>query len=143
MKITNLEKSINSAWLKRKKISLNTKGEIRMAVEKTIALLDSGKIRVAEKRMGKWKINQWVKKAILLSFRTNDNKILSGPYGTWFDKVSGKTNGWELKDWKKANFRMVPNAAARHGSYIANGVILMPSFINIGAYVDSGTMVDT
>ena len=80
MKITNLEKSINSAWLKRKKISLNTKGEIRMAVEKTIALLDSGKIRVAEKRMGKWKINQWFKKAILLSFRTNDNKILSGPY---------------------------------------------------------------
>ena len=143
MKITNLEKSINSAWLKRKKISLNTKGEIRMAVERTIALLDSGKIRVAEKRMGKWKINQWVKKAILLSFRTNDNKILSGPYGTWFDKISGKTRGWKLKDWKKANFRMVPNAVARHGSYIADGVILMPSFINIGAYVDSGTMVDT
>ena len=103
MKITNLEKSINSAWLKRKKISLNTKGEIRMAVEKTIALLDSGKIRVAEKRMGKWKINQWVKKAILLSFRTNDNKILSGPYGTWFDKVLGKTRGWKLKDWKNTD----------------------------------------
>ena len=113
MKITNLEKSINSAWLKRKKISLNIKGEIRMAVEKTIALLDSGKIRVAEKRMGKWKINQWVKKAILLSFRTNDNKILSGPYGTWFDKVPGKTRGWKLKDWKKANFRMVPNAVSK------------------------------
>jgi len=143
MKITDLEKSINSAWFERKKISLSIKGEIRIAIKKTITLLDSGKIRVAEKKKGKWKINQWVKKAILLSFKINSNKIVPGPYGTWFDKVLGKTKSWKLENWERANFRMVPNAVARHGSYIANGVVLMPSFINIGAYVDSGTMIDT
>ena len=143
MKISDIEKSINAAWLKRKKISLNTKGEVRRAVNRTIDLLDSGNIRIAEKKKNKWKINQWIKKAILLSFKINDNKMLSGPYGTWFDKVPGKTRNWQPKDWKKAGFRMVPNGVARHGSYVADGVVLMPSFINIGAYVDSGTMIDT
>ena len=142
--MNKLEKIINNAWDNKENINESSDSIIINAIKETINLLDSGKVRVAEKKNeNDWETNQWVKKAILLSFRVNPMEILSGPYATWWDKVKGNTAGWSKEDHKKAGFRSVPNGAVRHGSYIAKGVVLMPSFVNIGGYVDSGTMVDT
>ena len=142
----NLEPIINQAWDNRADVSVDTRGEIRDAVEEALKQLDSGEARVAQKGAdGNWVVNQWLKKAVLLSFRLNANgPIKGGPDGsTWWDKVPSKFDGWSADDFAASGLRAVPNAVARRGSYIASGVVLMPSFVNIGAYVDEGTMVDT
>ena len=141
--MNNLENTINKAFDNKETINQETQGEIREAVDETFNSLDKGLIRVSEKINGNWIVNQWIKKAILLSFRLNDNEISKGPYSTWFDKVPGKTINWTKEDHINAGFRFVPNAVVRKSAYIAKGVILMPSFVNLGAYVDEGTMIDT
>ena len=141
--MNNLENTINKAFDNKETINQETQGEIREAVDETFNSLDKGLIRVSEKINGNWIVNQWIKKAILLSFRLNDNEISKGPYSTWFDKVPGKTINWSKEDHINAGFRFVPNAVVRKSAYIAKGVILMPSFVNLGAYVDEGTMIDT
>ena len=133
---------IDNAWADITNIN-STDTEIVRAVDETIKNLDAGIVRVAEKVNGEWIVNEWVKKAVLISFRINDNKILKGPYTSWFDKVEGKTVNWTQEDWIKAGYRHVPNGTVRKGSFIGKGVVLMPSFVNIGAYIDEGTMVDT
>ena len=145
-----LETIINAAFEDRANIGPDTKGDIRHAVESALHLLDQGKLRVAEKVPGKtgveaWKVNQWLKKAVLLSFRLNDMAPISGGPGgaTWWDKVPSKFDGWGAADHKAAGFRSVPNCIVRRSAYIAPGVVLMPSFVNLGAFVDTGTMVDT
>lgn len=145
MSLTDLAATIDAAWENRAEIGLNTKGAVRDAVEQAIELLDSGQARVAEKVGGEWVTNQWLKKAVLLSFRLADNEIMAhGPgEAVFWDKVPSKFAGWGENRFRAAGFRVVPPAAARKGSYLAPNVILMPSFVNIGAYVDSGTMVDT
>ncbi|WP_445679505.1 2,3,4,5-tetrahydropyridine-2,6-dicarboxylate N-succinyltransferase [Radicibacter daui] len=142
---TDLEAAIDAAWERRAELSTTTQGAEREAVEEALQALDSGKRRVAEKVDGSWKINQWLKKAVLLSFRLNDNSVQGGGPGeaTWWDKVPSKFDGWGENRWRDAGFRAVPNAVVRRSAYIAPGVVLMPSFVNVGAYVDSGTMVDT
>ena len=137
------EKIVNTAWDNRDKIDSQSDQSIINAIKETIKLVDKGKIRVAEKKGNEWIVHQWIKKAILLSFRINEMQTLVGPYATWWDKVKGKTAGWGREEHKKAGFRMVPNGVVRYGSYIAKNVVLMPSFVNVGAYVDEGTMVDT
>ena len=141
--MNSLENTINKAFGNKETINQETRGEIREAVDETLNSLDKGLIRVCEKINGNWVVNQWIKKAILLSFRLNDNEISKGPYATWFDKVPGKTTSWSKEDHINAGFRFVPNAVVRKSAYIAKGVILMPSFVNLGAYVDEGTMIDT
>ena len=143
MELNNIEKIINNSWEQRDKITTDSDLEILDAIKQTIKLVDSGKIRVAEKKGSEWVVHQWIKKAILLSFKTNEMQTLAGPYATWWDKVKGKTAGWGREEYKKANFRMVPNGVVRHGAFIAKNVVLMPSFVNVGAYVDEGTMIDT
>jgi len=138
-----MEKIINDAWENRAKIDGNSDKSILDAITATIEKVDKGEIRVAEKKGDEWVVHQWIKKAILLSFKTNEMQTLAGPYATWWDKVKGKTAGWGRAEFKEANFRMVPNGVVRHGSYIAKNVVLMPSFVNVGAYVDEGTMIDT
>ena len=142
MNLEKIEKTINEAFEKRDKINSSDK-TLNDLVRETIDLLDNGKIRVAEKKGDKWQVNQWIKKAILLSFRVNKMKASKGPYSTWYDKVDGKTQGWSEEQVKKAGFRYVPNGVIRKGAHIAKNVVLMPSFINVGAYVDEGTMIDT
>ena len=139
------EKTIDAAWEARDGVTLQTKGEIRGAVEAALELLDKGEVRVAEKQAGGWHVNQWLKKAVLLSFRLNDMKIMEGGPGgaTWWDKVPSKFEGWGENRYRSAGFRAVPGSIVRKSAYIAPGAILMPSFVNLGAYVDSGTMVDT
>jgi 2,3,4,5-tetrahydropyridine-2,6-dicarboxylate N-succinyltransferase len=141
----NVQEIIEAAWEARDKVSLKTKGPTRKAVEHALGLLDSGKARVAEKIDGKWVTNQWLKKAVLLSFRLNDMELIGGGPGKskWWDKVPSKFDGWTAKDFRAGGFRAVPNCIVRHSAYIAPGAILMPSFVNLGAYVDKGTMVDT
>jgi 2,3,4,5-tetrahydropyridine-2,6-dicarboxylate N-succinyltransferase len=141
----NLEAAIEAAWDARDTITFKTKGATRKAVEHSLALLDSGERRVAEKRDGQWHVNQWLKKAVLLSFRLNDMTLIGGGAGKskWWDKVPSKFDGWTAKDFRKADFRAVPNCVVRRSAYIAPKVVLMPSFVNLGAYVDTGTMVDT
>jgi len=141
----SLEATIDAAFELRDEISSKTNGEVRKAVRKTLDMLDSGKLRVAEKTGSGWQVHQWLKKAVLLSFRLNDMEVIEGGPGgaVWWDKVPSKFAGWKPKDFKKAGFRAVPSAVVRHSAYIAPGVVLMPSFVNLGAYVDSGTMVDT
>ena len=141
--MNNLENTINKAFDNKEAVNQETQGEIREGVNETLNSLDKGLIRVCEKINGNWVVNQWIKKAILLSFRLNDNEISKGPYSTWFDKVPGKTINWTKEDHINAGFRFVPNAVVRKSAYIAKGVILMPSFVNLGAYVDEGTMIDT
>ena len=141
--MNNLENMINKAFDNKEAVNQETQGEIREGVNETLNSLDKGLIRVCEKINGNWVVNQWIKKAILLSFRLNDNEISKGPYSTWFDKVPGKTINWTKEDHINAGFRFVPNAVVRKSAYIAKGVILMPSFVNLGAYVDEGTMIDT
>ncbi|MGH6834897.1 MAG: 2,3,4,5-tetrahydropyridine-2,6-dicarboxylate N-succinyltransferase [Methylocella sp.] len=146
----DLETIIDAAFEDSASIDARTQGAVRDAVETVLALLDSGKLRVAEKiegasGPGSWKVHQWLKKAVLLSFRLNDMTAISGGPGgsTWWDKVPSKFASWGADEHAAAGFRAVPNCVVRRGAYIAPGVILMPSFVNLGAYVDSGTMVDT
>ncbi len=141
----DLEATIEKAFEARAEIDVATGGEIRDAVETTLDLLDRGEIRVAEKIDGAWQVNQWTKKAVLLSFRLNDNAaIAGGPGGSaWWDKVPSKFDGWSENRFREAGFRSVPGAIVRHSAHIGKGVILMPSFVNLGAYVDENTMVDT
>ncbi|MBN8950015.1 MULTISPECIES: 2,3,4,5-tetrahydropyridine-2,6-dicarboxylate N-succinyltransferase [unclassified Rhizobium] len=144
--LASLEKSIEAAFDNRDNVNTSTRGEIRDAVETALNLLDSGKVRVAERGAdGNWTVNQWLKKAVLLSFRLNDMKIVEGGSGgaTWWDKVPSKFEGWGENRFREAGFRAVPNAVVRHSAYIAPNAILMPSFVNLGAYVGEGTMVDT
>ena len=142
----NLEATINQAWEDRAELSTSTMGEVREAVDTAITLLDSGKGRVAEPDgKGGWTVNQWLKKAVLLSFRLNANGMISGVPGqaNWWDKVPSKFEGWGEAEFEAAGFRAVPPAAVRRGAYIAKNAVLMPSYVNIGAYVGEGTMVDT
>ncbi len=144
--LTSLEKTIDKAFEERDAISTETRGEIREAVEASLLLLDSGEARVAEKQEnGDWKVNQWLKRAVLLSFRLNPMSIIEGGPGgaTWWDKVPSKFDGWGATEFAKSGIRTVPGSIVRRSAYIAPGVILMPSFVNLGAYVDEGTMVDT
>ncbi|SCB31710.1 2,3,4,5-tetrahydropyridine-2,6-dicarboxylate N-succinyltransferase [Rhizobium hainanense] len=144
--LASLEKSIEAAFDNRDNVNTSTRGEVRDAVETALNLLDSGKVRVAERGVdGNWTVNQWLKKAVLLSFRLNDMKIVEGGSGgaTWWDKVPSKFEGWGENRFREAGFRAVPNAVVRHSAYIAPNAILMPSFVNLGAYVGEGTMVDT
>ena len=136
---------IESAWEARDGISLTTGGEIRDAVNEALALLDAGKARVAEKTDGSWQVNQWLKKAVLLSFRLNDIEIIEGGPGgaVWWDKVPSKFLGWKAEDFKAAGLRAVPGSIVRRGAHIGRDVVLMPSFVNLGAHVGDGTMVDT
>jgi 2,3,4,5-tetrahydropyridine-2,6-dicarboxylate N-succinyltransferase len=146
MSSTDLADTIDAAFDKRDGITPKTKGPVRKAVERALDLLDQGKLRVAERQPdGRWHVNQWLKKAVLLSFRLNDMSVLKGGPGkaVWWDKVPSKFDGWSAAKFKNAGFRAVPNCIVRHSAYIAPGVVLMPSFVNLGAYVDSGTMVDT
>ena len=143
--MTTLQTTIDTAWKVRDTITTSTTGAVADAVSEAMGLLDSGQARVAEKTDGGWQVNQWLKKAVLLSFRLNDMApIGGGPDGAqWFDKVASKFQGWDEASFREAGFRAVPNCIVRRSAYIAPGVVLMPSFVNLGAYVDSGTMVDT
>ena len=146
MSNAQLETAIEAAWENRDAISAATTGEAREAIEDTLNALDSGKLRVAEKQAdNSWHVNQWAKKAVLLGFRIKDMEIQEGgpQAGGWWDKVDSKFAGWGENQWKDAGFRAVPNCVVRKSAYIAPGVVLMPSFVNIGAYVGEGTMVDT
>ncbi len=146
MSVSALESTIEAAWEDREKLSPSTTGKAREAIEASLEGLDRGEIRVAEKRDGGWHVNQWVKKAVLLSFRINDMSPIAGGPGEntpWWDKVESKFEGWGENRFRDAGFRAVPNCIVRRSAYIAPGVILMPCFVNLGAYVDSGTMVDT
>jgi len=145
MSTSDIQTTIDAAWEARDQITLSTKGEVREAVEAALDMLDSGKERVAEKTAEGWQVNQWLKKAVLLSFRLNDMAPISGgPDGsTWFDKVPSKFQGMDDAAFREAGFRAVPGCIVRRSAYIAPSVILMPSFVNLGAYVDTGTMVDT
>jgi 2,3,4,5-tetrahydropyridine-2-carboxylate N-succinyltransferase len=142
--MSTIENIINQAFEDRANISPATiSAEIRSAVEEAINMLDAGTARVAEKTTGEWVVNQWLKKAVLLSFRINENRVIEGGNTRYYDKVEAKFSTHSPEDFVKGGVRVVPNAVARHGSYIAPGAVLMPSFVNIGGYVDSGTMVDT
>ena len=141
-----LQTVIDGAWERRDAINNQTRGEVREAVEATLELLDEGKLRVAEKDASQgWHVNQWAKKAVLLSFRLTDNAVIHGGPGqaSWYDKVPSKFDGWNDNRWRTAGFRAVPGAVVRRSAFIAPGVVLMPSFVNLGAHVGSGTMVDT
>lgn len=149
----DLERTIEAAWEERAGISTATTGAVREAVDEALNLLDSGRARVAEKvdgredgrEDGSWQVNQWLKKAVLLSFRLNDMVPIEGGPGSsaWWDKVPSKFSGWGETEFRAAGFRAVPGCFVRRGSYIAPGAVLMPSFINLGAHVGEGTMVDT
>ncbi len=145
MSSQDLQRTIESAWDARDGVNFATKGEVRDAVVTALNLLDKGEARVAEKVNGEWTVHQWLKKAVLLSFRLNDMTTISGAPGgaSWWDKVPSKFAGMDEAAFRKAGFRAVPGCVVRHSAHIASGVILMPSFVNLGAYVDSGTMVDT
>ncbi|WP_205479742.1 2,3,4,5-tetrahydropyridine-2,6-dicarboxylate N-succinyltransferase [Sphingomonas arenae] len=143
--MTDLQGTIERAWDERDGIGAETKGEVRQAVDRALALLDSGEARIAEKVDGDWTVHQWLKKAVLLSFRLNPMEMIPGGPGAshWWDKVPSKFAGWSEAEFKTAAFRAVPGAIVRRGAYIAPGAVLMPSFVNIGARVGEGTMVDT
>ncbi|NLS02107.1 2,3,4,5-tetrahydropyridine-2,6-dicarboxylate N-succinyltransferase [Rhizobium sp. P32RR-XVIII] len=144
--LSSLEKTIEAAFDNRDSVNTSTKGEVRDAVETALDLLDGGKARVAERSTdGTWTVNQWLKKAVLLSFRLNDMEVVKGGSGnsTWWDKVPSKFEGWGENQYRDAGFRAVPNCVVRRSAYIARNVVLMPSFVNLGAYVGEGTMVDT
>jgi len=140
-----LQAVIERAWDERESIGANTGGEVRQAVDAALGALDSGEARIAEKVGGEWTVHQWLKKAVLLSFRLNPMELISGSPGNghWWDKVPSKFVGWGEKEFGSAAFRAVPGAIVRRGAYIAPGAVLMPSFVNIGARVDKGAMVDT
>ncbi|MGB7288041.1 MAG: 2,3,4,5-tetrahydropyridine-2,6-dicarboxylate N-succinyltransferase [Salaquimonas sp.] len=140
-----LEQTIEAAFEARDSINYQTTGEIREAVEASLDLLDKGEARVAQKGAdGKWTVNQWLKKAVLLSFRLNDMQVIKNGNGNsaWWDKVPSKFEGWGENEFRAAGFRAVPGSIVRQGSYIGKNVVLMPSFVNLGAYVDEGSMID-
>ncbi len=142
----DVEKIIEEAWSKKDQINKKSDQKIIDVINQTINDLDSGRVRVAEKKDGSWITHQYLKKAIMLSFRIYEMEALSGPYSSWYDKshlLKGKTAGWTKEDHAKAGFRMVPNSPVRKGSFIGKNVVLMPCFINIGTYIDEGTMMDT
>ena len=142
----NLENIINDAWEKKDQVNKNSDKSLIDTINQIIEDLDKGKVRVAEKINGKWITHQHIKKAIMLSFRIHGMETLQGPYSSWHDKahlLKGKTSGWAKEEFEKAGFRMVPNSPVRKGSYIGKNVVLMPCFVNIGAYIDEGTMMDT
>jgi 2,3,4,5-tetrahydropyridine-2-carboxylate N-succinyltransferase len=143
--MTDLAATIEAAWDDRAAVNTGTTGAVREAVEEALNRLDSGQARVAEKRGDGWHVNQWLKKAVLLSFRLNDMGIVGGGPGqaVWWDKVPSKFEGWGENRFRAAGFRAVPTCVVRRGAYVAPGVVLMPSFENLGAYVDENTMVDT
>ena len=146
MSYAGLEAAIETAWDERDQITPSTTGATRDAIEATLDALDSGNLRVAERQDdGKWHVNQWAKKAVLLGFRLKDMERQSGgpQGGGWWDKVDSKFKGWSDADWKAAGFRAVPSAIVRRSAFVAPGVVLMPSFVNLGAFVGEGTMVDT
>jgi 2,3,4,5-tetrahydropyridine-2,6-dicarboxylate N-succinyltransferase len=140
-----LQATIERAWEERDGIGPETRGEVRLAVDKAIAALDCGEARIAEKVDGEWIVHQWLKKAVLLSFRLNAMELIPGGPGgaNWWDKVPSKFAAWSDKDFQSAAFRAVPGSIVRRGAYVAPGAVLMPSFVNIGARVGEGTMVDT
>ena len=141
--VNKAKEIIESAWENIGQLSPSDKDVIE-AVNLAILKLDNGELRIAEKKdSNEWHVNQWLKKAVLISFRINENSILRGPYTSWYDKVRGKSVDWDEAKWKEAGYRHVPNGTVRQGSFIGRGVVLMPCFVNIGAYVDEGTMVDT
>ncbi len=142
----NLENIINDAWEKKDQVNKNSDKSLIDTINQIIEDLDKGKVRVAEKINGEWITHQHIKKAIMLSFRIHGMETLQGPYSSWHDKahlLKGKTSGWTKEEFEKAGFRMVPNSPVRKGSYIGKNVVLMPCFVNIGAYIDEGTMMDT
>lgn len=144
--LASLEKIVDKAFDERDGINVHTRGEVRDAVEHALTALDRGEARVAEKGAdGNWHVHQWLKKAVLLSFRLNPMEIIKGGPGqsVWWDKVPSKFDGWSAHEFEKAGFRAVPNCVVRRSAYIAPNAVLMPSFVNLGAYVDEGTMVDT
>lgn len=143
--MTDIQDTIEEAWERRDAIGFDTRGPVRDAVAEALDALDSGRVRVAEKLGGEWVVNQWLKKAVLLSFLLNDmDTVDGGPGGApWWDKVPSKFAGWDEARFRAAGFRAVPSAIVRHSAYIAPSVVLMPSFVNLGAYVDTGTMIDT
>ena len=146
MSNADLQSVIEKAFDDRDNVNTDTQGEVREAVMDALNLMDSGAARVAERGAdGNWNVNQWLKKAVLLSFRLNDMEVISdGPGGaTWWDKVPSKFAGWGENRFREAGFRAVPSCVVRHSAHIAKNVVLMPSFVNLGAYVDEGTMVDT
>jgi len=142
---SDLQAVIDAAFDDRANVSASTTGQVREAVNEALELLDNGKARVADKDGGTWQVNQWLKKAVLLSFSLNDMSMIKGaPDGaSWWDKVPSKFDGWSENRFREAGFRAVPGCVVRHSAYIAPNAILMPSFVNLGAYVDEGTMVDT
>ena len=146
MTTSDLQTAVEAAWEDREAIGFDTTGAAREAVENALDLLDRGVARVAEKSGPDWIVNEWLKKAVLLSFRLNDMTTITGGPGdstAWWDKVPSKFAGWSEAEFRDAGFRAVPNSVVRHSAYVAPGVVLMPSFVNLGAYVDSGTMIDT
>ena len=146
MENKELENDIETSWESRDEINEKTVGKTKEAVEITLDLLGNGTLRVAEKKAsGEWVVNQWTKKAVLLSFRLREMELQKGgpQNSTWWDKVDSKFKDWDETEWKKKNFRAVPNTVVRASAFIGENVVLMPSFVNLGAYVDSGTMVDT
>ena len=144
MSYAALEAAIETAWDGRDGISPATTGEARDAIEATLTALDSGALRVAEKRGADWHVNQWAKKAVLLSFRLSDMAEISGGNGgsMWWDKVPSKWQGWGAEQWREAGFRAVPGSIVRRSAFIGRNVVLMPSFVNVGAHVGEGSMVD-
>ncbi|MFQ5534554.1 MAG: 2,3,4,5-tetrahydropyridine-2,6-dicarboxylate N-succinyltransferase [Sphingomonadales bacterium] len=145
MNVTELEPIIDAAWEDRASVGPSTVGAVRDAVAAALDALDTGRARVAVKLDGQWRVRQWLKKAVLLSFRLNPSEFIPGGPGTdtgWFDKVPSKFAGWDQARFEEAGFRAVPGAIVRRAAYIAPGVVLMPSFVNIGAYVGAGTMID-
>jgi 2,3,4,5-tetrahydropyridine-2,6-dicarboxylate N-succinyltransferase len=146
MSHAELAKTIDDAFERRAGIGVATKGPVREAVETAIELLDRGEVRVAERTAnGAWRVNQWLKKALLLSFPLNELSVIPGGPGhaSWWDKVASKFEAWDASRFRAAGFRAVPGAVVRRSAYIAPGVVLMPSFVNVGAHVEEGTMVDT
>ena len=144
--LASLEKTIDAAFDNRDGVNTSTRGEIRDAVEAVLSLLDAGKVRAATRGAdGTWSVHQWVKKAVLLSFRLNPMEVIKNGPGNavWWDKVASKFDGWGASEFESAGFRAVPSAVVRRSAYVAPGAVLMPSFVNLGAYVGAGTMVDT
>jgi 2,3,4,5-tetrahydropyridine-2-carboxylate N-succinyltransferase len=143
--MSDLSTAINAAWEKRDQLGASSIGAERDAVEAALVGLDNGSLRVAEKSGGQWKVHEWLKKAVLLSFRLNDMKLISGAPGeaVWWDKVDSKFLGWDEAKFRAAGFRVVPGAVVRRSAFIAKGAVLMPSFVNVGARVGEGTMIDT
>jgi 2,3,4,5-tetrahydropyridine-2-carboxylate N-succinyltransferase len=141
----NFARTIDDAWENRETLSPSTKGGVRDAVDAVLNDLDNGRLRVAEKLGDGWVVHQWLKKAVLLSFRLNATKLIAGAPGdaSWWDKVDSKFAGWGEQQFQAAGFRALPGAIVRYSAYVAKDVVLLPSFVNVGAYVDEGTMIDT